>query len=926
MRRWLIICLLWLPGLLAWGQSPDYTFSGTYERVPLEVFTDSMEQNLDVTFFYRSEWVPGLRFTAIGKDLSLTSVLQRNLTPHGLDFYIGEGGNVFIVPGKLNRITPEGAAGGPESRQDGEGQEQQESLVERYFGSGATGGVIETVEIGNSSARRRADAVRLYGKVRDRETGESMIGATLFVSDTRSGTATDYDGEYQMVLSPGTHLITVNCMGMKERQYNLTIRGDGRLDIDLQKEIIPLNEVVITAEKNQNVGGMQMGYANIDIKTMKEIPLVMGEKDVLKVAQMLPGVQTVGEGSSGFNVRGSSADQNLFYLNGIPVYNTSHLFGFFSSFSPDVIKDFNLYKSNIPVEYGGRIASVFNVSTREGNKNHLTGRGGISPVTAHAAIEGPLKKEKHSFVLSARSTYSDYILGLLEDPDLRDSRASFYDLSAGITLEPDEKNLVRIFGYYSYDHFRYSSVLEYDYQNMGTTVSWKRRVTPALNSDISAIYSQYAYGTVNEEYLSSAYEHEYQIGHWEARTGFTWTPVNKHVISFGGSMIYYRLKRGDILPYGTDSNRSPVSLGNENGLETALYLGDKFSVLPWMTLYGGLRFTHYGYFGPADVLNYAPGAPILPGNVTDTLHFGIGQHVKSYWGPDIRTAVNLRTGSNSSFKFSYNRIRQHLFLLTSTVAIAPTDQWKLTDYHIRPPYGDQLSVGFYKDFPKKGLRASAEVYLKRIHDIVEYKSGADFTGSKYLESDILQGKQDAYGLELIIEKERGRLNGWITYAYSRSMITIDGSSPLESINGGNPYPANYDKPHALNLIMNYRFNRRLSFSGNMVYQTGRPVTYPVSSYILNGQQIINYSDRNAYRLPDYFRIDLSVNLEGNLKSKKNIHSYWMINVYNLTGRRNAYSVYYLSEEGQINSYRISIFGTTIVSLSWNFKFGNYASD
>ena len=260
------------------------------------------------------------------------------------------------------------------------------------------------------------------------------------------------------------------------------------------------------------------------------------------------------------------------------------------------------------------------------------------------------------------------------------------------------------------------------------------------------------------------------------------------------------------------------------------------------------------------------------------------------------------------------------------MAIAPTDQWKLTDYHIHPPYGDQVSAGFYKDFRKGGIRASAEVYLKRIHDIVEYRSGADFIGSSHLESDILQGRQDAYGLEMILEKDQGRLNGWISYAWSRSMITVDGPVPWERINGGDPYPANYDKPHALNVILNYRFNRRLSFSGNMVYQTGRPVTYPVSSYTLNGQQVVNYSDRNAYRLPDYFRIDLSVNLEGNLKSKKNIHSYWMINIYNLTGRRNAYSVYYRSEEGQINSYRISIFGTAIVSLSWNFKFGNYASD
>ena len=919
-----LMVLQWISPLQA--QPTEIRFSGNFDQEPFETFVEKLENELGITFFFRSEWMAGIAITARGADLSLTRVLDENLRPKGFDSYLDDDGNIFVVPGELVVLGEAVRSNLERKEAEREQQYSQESLVEKYFGGGATQGIIETVVIGNESDRSPGSMVRLYGKVRDSESGESMIGATIYINDTRSGTATDYDGEYQMVLSSGEHQVTVNSMGMKERKYNLTIYTDGRLDIDLVNEIIPLNEVVITAEKNQNVSGIQMGYANIDIKTIKEIPLVLGEKDVLKVAQMLPGVQTVGEGASGFNVRGSSADQNLFYINSIPVYNTSHLFGFFSSFSPDIIKDFNLYKSNIPVEYGGRIASVFNVSTREGNKNHLTARGGISPITGHVAVEGPLKKEKHSFVLSARSTYSDWILKLLEDPELRDSRASFYDLSAGLTLEPNDRNMIRIFGYYSSDHFKYADLLRYDYQNLGGSVSWKRRINPALNSDISTVYSQYAFETINEEYLSSAYEHQYQIGHWESRVGFNWTPGSKHLVTFGGNFIYYHLKRGTVNPYGLESNRIPVPLGSDNGVESSLYIGDKYTVLPWLTIYSGVRVTHFAYLGPSEIFAYIPGAPKTPENVTDTLIFDPGEHVKSYLGPDFRLALNLRTGSTSSIKLSYNRIRQHLFMLTNTVAIAPTDQWKLSDYHIRPPYGDQISAGFYKDFRNSGIRTSAELYMKRIHDVVEYRSGADFIGSAHVEEDLLQGEQDAYGVELILEKERGRLNGWLSYAYSRSLITVNGTETWERINDGQSYPANYDKPHALNLILNYRLNRRLSVSGNMVYQTGRPVTYPVSSYYLNGQQVINYSDRNAYRLPDYFRIDLSVNLEGNLKSRKNIHSYWMINIYNLTGRRNAYSVYYRSEEGTINSYRISIFGSTIVSLSWNFKFGNYASD
>jgi len=475
--------------------------------------------------------------------------------------------------------------------------------------------------------------------------------------------------------------------------------------------------VVISTERYQNVSGIQMGHSRLDIKTIKDIPLVMGEKDVIKVAQLLPGVQSVGEGSSGLNVRGSSADQNMFYIDRIPVYNTSHLFGFFSAFSPDIIKEFNLYKSSMPVEYGGRIASVFNVSTREGNKNQLTARGGISPITGHLSVEGPLKKEKHSFVLSARSTYSDWILKFLEDPALRNSKASFYDLSAGITLEPDNRNLIKFFGYYSSDRFQYSNVLGYNYQNMGTSMTCRRRISSSLSSDMAAVYSQYSFGMVNQEYPSSAYSHDYRIGQGELMTDFKWVPGRKHLITFGAKVIYYHLDRGKLAPFGEQSVRKPAVLGIENGIESAIYLSDKYEIIPGITLYGGIRYSLYNYLGPAEIITYAANTARNPASIMDTMTYGPGDPIKSYSGPDFRFAANFRSGPSSSVKLSYNRTRQYLFLLTNTIAIAPSDQWKLSDYHISPPYGDQFSAGFFKDFPGTGIQVSAEVYLKKIHDV-----------------------------------------------------------------------------------------------------------------------------------------------------------------------------------------------------------------
>jgi hypothetical protein len=925
MQRIILIFMILLPTASLCGQTTDYTFSGEYDQVPFDSFVKTLEESSGLVFFYRPEWTSGVTITAKGAGLSLTNVLLQSLEPHGLTCYMDGGNNVFILPGTMIRMEDVIAADQVMEISEPEAEVPNETMKRKYFGREIEEVRTESVVIGRSTNAGQGSMVKLYGKIWNRESGEALLGATIYFPETETGIITDQYGQYQVVLSAGHHQISVHSLGMKVKQYNLAIYADGRLDVEMENEIIPLNEVVISADRYQNVSGIQMGYSRLDIQSIKEIPLVMGEKDLIRVAQLLPGVQSVGEGSSGLNVRGSSADENMFYIDRIPVYNTSHLFGFFSAFSPDIINEFNLYKSNIPVEYGGRIASVFNVSTREGNKNQFTARGGISPITGHMAVEGPLKKEKHSFVLSARSSYSDWILKFLEDPSLRNSKASFYDLSAAVTIDPNESNLIKFFGYYSSDHFKYSDVLSYDYQNTGASVTWRRRISSSLSSDMAAVFSHYSFGIVNQEYPSSAYSHDYRIGQGELVSDFKWVPVRNHLITFGGKLIYYHLDRGEIAPFGDQSVRTSTLLGMDNGIESAIYLGDKYEVLPGITLYGGIRYSLFNNLGPAEIFTYSANAPPNSENITDTLTFGPGAAAKSYSGPDLRFAANLRTGPSSSVKLSYNRTRQYLFMLTNTIAIAPTDQWKLCDYHISPPYGDQFSAGFFKDFPGKGIQASAEVYLKKIHHIVEYKQSADIIGSQHIEQDILQGKQDAYGIELMLEKASGQLNGWVSYTFSRSEITVDGAFPWQRINSGEPYPANYDKPHALNLVMNYRVNRRLSLSGNVVYNTGRPVTYPVSSYYLRGQEIVNYSQRNAYRLPDYFRIDLSLNLEGNLKARKKIHSYWMVNIYNLTGRKNAYSVYFRSEGGQLNSYRLAIFGTAIVSLSWNFKFGNYAS-
>jgi len=361
-------------------------------------------------------------------------------------------------------------------------------------------------------------------------------------------------------------------------------------------------------------------------------------------------------------------------------------------------------------------------------------------------------------------------------------------------------------------------------------------------------------------------------------------------------------------------------------VEAAVYLADEIALSPRITLYGGLRFATYFSLGPDNVQVYGDGLPIQPGSVVDVIEAEPYELIKTYTGLEPRVALNFMLGANNSLKLSYNRVNQFLFMLSNTVAISPTDQWKLCDYNIVPPYVDQVSMGFYQDFPRGGVNTSIEVYYKTIKDVVDYRDGASFISTPDVETVTLQGDQEAYGVEALIKKNTGKLSGWIAYSYARSMMLVDSEFPGERINYGEPYPSNFDRPHNLSIVSNVKLNRRLSFSANMLYSTGRPTTYPVSMYYMDGMQFVDYADRNSYRIPEYFRLDVSINLEGNLKERKLFHSYWMLNFYNVTGRRNAYSIYFQNDDGVINGYKLSIFGQMVITLSWNFKLGNYASE
>ncbi len=926
MRIFLLALCLAISSQIVQGEGP--LISGDFRGLTFKAFTAEVERQLPLRFIFREEWVRDVRMTAYGDSLDLTKVLDEDLSGKNLSYYLDEYNRIFVFSGAPLITYLPGYFSESETGLEQQEEMTRESLtqVEEHYMTGRKEAGMMTHTIGNIGNNPDGGATVINGEIKDRETGEPLIGATIFIEELSRGFVTNRFGHFTLSLPPGTYTARFNSLGMEEIVYQLKVISSGKLDLDMAKKLYSIHEITVKAGKYDYVRGVQMGFEQIPIKNIKEIPVVMGEKDLIRVVNLLPGVQSAGEGSSGLYVRGSAADQNMFIINQVPVYNTSHLFGFFSAFNPDIIRDFSFYKSNLPARYGGRLASVIDISARQGNNKQYTARGGISPITAHAAIEGPIVPDRTSLVLGARSTYSDWILSRMEDPDMRNSNAFFYDLAGGINHKQNEKNLIKAFGYYSKDRFSLASTNNYAYSNAGASLGWWHRHSTKMYSESSFAGARYKFSHEDLSVPLEAYRHDYSIDHLELKTDFNWTPVYRHEISFGGGAILYDLDRGEVLPLGDDSDREYLDLGSERGVEAAIYLSDKIPLTRKLTVQGGIRYSLFAYLGPQKVTEYLPGYPLSPEYATGSMDFKSGEIVRFYSGPEVRASLSQLLGENNSVKFSYNNTRQYLYMLSNTFAISPIDQWKLCDYYIPPAVADQFSIGFYQDMAKRTMHFSTELYYKKVRNILEYKDGADFISSPNIETEVLNGKQEAYGVELMMKKDAGKLTGWMSFTWAKSLIQVNGEYPWQKINNGKVYPANYDIPYSLNVVLNYRFNRRISYSANVVYHTGRPVTYPIAAFRIDGKKYMYFSDRNEYRIPDYFRIDMSLNLEGNLKSRKFAHSYWMLNVYNLTGRKNAYSVYFKTEGDNIRGYKLSIFGQPIVTLSWNFKFGNYASD
>jgi len=774
-------------------------------------------------------------------------------------------------------------------------------------------------EIGDPSIKKEG-RVALTGTVTDFKTGEPMVGITLFIKEPMVGVTTDAFGYYSIQLPAGRQELNIQSMGIKDTKRQLFLHSDGKLDIELEEEIHSLKEVTISSERIANVRNTSMGVERMKIKEIKNIPTAFGEVDIMRVVMSLPGVKAVGEASSGFNVRGGATDQNLILFNDGMIYNPTHLFGLFSVFNPDVVKDMELYKSSIPSKYGGRISSVLDINSREGNKKEFKGSASIGLLTSRLNIEGPLFGEKTSYLLGGRTTYSDWILKELpKKSGYRDGRAGFYDLNATINHKFDERNNLYLNGYFSRDRFRFNADERYAYQNGNASIKWRHIFTPKMTGVFTAGYDHYDYITKDTENPVNAYSMAFAINQGFGKADFIWYAGDKHTIDFGLNSLYYSLSPGKYLPEGQESLVRPDHIQDEEALESALYIGERWDITPKLSLNAGIRYSMFNVMGPRTYNIYdensLPSTSTVKESVTE--NSGI---FKTYHGPEFRISGRYAFTDEFSIKAGFNTMRQYIHKISNTTIMSPTDTWKLSDANIKPQKGYQAAIGLYRNFLNNTVEASIETYYKKMEDYLDYRNGAELLMNHHIETDVLETEGRAYGIELMVKKNQGKLNGWVSYTYSRTQLRQNNPVIVSPVNGGDWYAADFDKPHDFKFVGNYKFTHRYSLSLNCDYSTGRPVTLPVSKYEYKGGEFLYFSERNKYRIPDFFRMDLAFNIEPSHHLTLLTHSTISIGVYNLTGRKNAYSVYYIAEDGKLKGYKLAIFGIPIPYLSYNIKF------
>ena len=763
-----------------------------------------------------------------------------------------------------------------------------------------------------------AKTVTLNGYLKDKANGEALIGASVYVPQLKTGVVTNSYGYYSLSMEQGSYSVSFSFMGYQTQTLQIDLSGSKQVNLMLGEDPKQLDEVVVKGEKkNENVQKLQMSMERVQVKMLKKLPSFMGEVDILKSITLLPGIQNGGEGSSGLYVRGGGPDENLMILDEAPVYNASHLMGFFSVFNSDAIKDVDVYKGGIPAEYGGKASSVIDIRMKDGNSQQLGMSGGIGNISSRLTVEGPIIKDKWSFIVSGRRTYADYFGKLIGLKQLKDNQLYFYDLNLKTNIEINDKNRIYLSSYTGDDYFKAGQSIYMRWGNLTSTARWNHLFSSKLFSNTSLIFSRYDYSLGIPGSGSDQFDWTSQISDYNFKQDFSWYLNSKNKLSFGFDLIYHHFEPGQVNA-NPGSMFTNLKLTNYNALDNSLYVSNEQSVGERLTLRYGLRYSWFQQIGEGKVRDYLN--PIQPqeGQVVGLKTYGAGQLIPpGYKNLEPRLALKYMLNSQSSVKASYNRMAQNLHLISNTNSPTPLDIWLPSTAYIQPLIANQVGLGYFRNFRDNMFETSAEVYYKKMDHVIDYIDGAKLFLKEDLETELLRGRGYAYGLELYVKKQEGRLTGWLSYTLSRSMRVVPG------INDGKAYPSSYDRTHNASVVASYELSRRVNLSATWVFSTGNPTSYPIAKYDVQGNTIYYYASRNSNRIPDFHRLDVSLTYDFKKNEYKKVKQSLNFSIYNVYSRRNAYSVTFRQNQDNPNvsdATRLSIIGSFIPSITYNFNF------
>jgi ferric enterobactin receptor len=779
-----------------------------------------------------------------------------------------------------------------------------------------------------------AQQVAVSGIVREINTNQPIVGASVAILETGLGGITDSLGRFTVFFPAREVWLSVSHTGHFTKNISLPPIANTNLVVFLDEKINELEALTVSGVgATQNIRQLQMGVTALSIKSVKKLPTLLGEVDIIKGVMTLPGVTTVGEGATGFNVRGGNIDQNLILVDEAPIYNSSHLLGMVSIFNPDVVQRMEFFRGGVPAQYGGRTASVLQINLKDPKAEKFAVSGGLGMVSSRVMIETPILQDKMYAYISARGSYADYLFQLLPDPNIRATKTQFWDITGKLAYKVSDKDKIALSIISSNDAFKMAgdslakvevnaSSARFDWTTQAGTLSWKRFFNNQLSSTVSAIYSSYG-ANISSRDSSLAFKLASSLTYSALKADVDYQLNDQHYLKIGLSAGNYSILPANIRPYDGLSQINTIILPTERALETAIYASDNIRLTDKISAAIGLRYVFFAQLG-GTTYHYAEGKPRNLSTLRDSTVFGEAAIAQSYGGLEPRLSLAYTLSENSSIKINYNRMQQFLQLLSNTTAALPTARWKISDAHVKPQIADQIALGYFQNLQDNTWETSAELFYKQLNQVTDYKDGANLLLEQRPETQILQGTGFAYGAEIYAKKNKGTFTGWLSYTYSNTFLKITGNTLEETVNQGKYFPPNYNRPHIFNLLMNYQYTKRAAISSNFTYSSGRPITYPDYKFRIGNTTAPYFDARNQGSIPDYIRLDLGVTFESHPSAKN--WSSWNISIYNALARKNAYSVFFRTKDTaqflyqKVNIYKLSVLGAIIPSLTYNFKF------